>query len=55
MAKVRNSTRKAINRTSGVSRAARYGRNKKGQALSQTQRRRNVYAAVRKQMGLSDG
>lgn len=55
MAKARNSTRKAINRVSGVSRAARYGRNKKGQTLSQSQRRRNVYAAVRTELGLSSG
>ncbi|WP_404812066.1 hypothetical protein ACIRNY_11045 [Capnocytophaga canimorsus] len=40
---------------SGVSRTARYGRNRKGQNLSRDQRRRNVYAALRKQAGLSAG
>lgn len=55
MAKARSSTRKAINRTSGVSRAARYGRKKTGQILSQAQRRRQIRDAVKKQLGLSTG
>lgn len=55
MAKRLSTEQKQINRVSGVSRTARYGRNRKGQALSQTQRRRNVYAALRKQAGLSAG
>nr|DAV13841.1 MAG TPA: hypothetical protein [Caudoviricetes sp.]DAX87539.1 MAG TPA: hypothetical protein [Caudoviricetes sp.]DAY04403.1 MAG TPA: hypothetical protein [Caudoviricetes sp.] len=38
-----------------MSRVARYGRNEKGQALSQKQRRRNVYIAFRRQAGLSAG
>lgn len=55
MAKRVSETQKQINRTSGVSRTARYGRNKKGQTLSQAQRRRQVYDAVRKEAGLSAG
>lgn len=55
MAKRVSETQKQINRTSGVSRAARYGRSTKGRVLSRAQRRRQVYDAVRKEAGLSAG
>ena len=53
--KKQRTTKSKINTTTGVSRIDRHGRNKKGQALSRSQRRRNVYAATRTAAGLSAG